>query len=166
MPYCERRLSLVQNHCRADGLVPKMSLSTLRENEMNKTTLISNVAIVCTVFSFSASAVDNSMSPENLKKVRAKAIADMKEAISEKHKDPDSAQFRRITTTEVGSFVCGEVNAKNSMGGYVGYKRFYGSTGGGVSPVIEDAPNFYEVMLNHCGKYEEVKPKGVEPKAK
>lgn len=33
-------------------------------------------------------------------------------------KDPDSAKFRN----QYG--VCGEVNAKNAMGGYVGYRRF------------------------------------------
>lgn len=33
-------------------------------------------------------------------------------------KDPDSAQFRKVKNT------CGEVNAKNSFGGYTGYKRF------------------------------------------
>lgn len=33
-------------------------------------------------------------------------------------KDPDSAQFRN----QYG--VCGEVNAKNALGGYVGYRRF------------------------------------------
>lgn len=33
-------------------------------------------------------------------------------------KDPESAQFRN----QYG--LCGEVNAKNAMGGYVGYRRF------------------------------------------
>jgi len=52
-------------------------------------------------------------------------------------KDPDSAQFRNVTLykhmftyrkdvlTPGGSFsLCGEVNAKNAFGGYVGYKDF------------------------------------------
>ena len=37
-------------------------------------------------------------------------------------KDPDSALFRS-EHVEDGE-LCGEVNAKNSMGGYVGYKKF------------------------------------------
>ncbi|MBV7542211.1 hypothetical protein [Acidovorax sp. sic0104] len=47
--------------------------------------------------------------------------------------DPDSAKFRRLfisefeegkgTATAILS-LCGEVNAKNKMGGYVGYHRF------------------------------------------
>lgn len=44
-------------------------------------------------------------------------------------KDPDSAKFRGIgiyksTTGKGGVTVCGEVNAKNAFGAYVGYKRF------------------------------------------
>ena len=46
-----------------------------------------------------------------------------KEAVKLKLKDPDSAQFRNVRTVRVG-LVCGEVNAKNSMGGYVGYTAF------------------------------------------
>jgi len=38
-------------------------------------------------------------------------------------KDPASAQFRKERITPAGA-LCGEVNSKNSMGGYVGFKRF------------------------------------------
>lgn len=37
-------------------------------------------------------------------------------------KDPESAQFKDVVLSHV--YVCGQVNSKNSMGGYVGYKRF------------------------------------------
>ncbi len=36
--------------------------------------------------------------------------------------DPESAQFRNIKN--VGTHICGEVNAKNRFGGYTGYRRF------------------------------------------
>ncbi len=46
-------------------------------------------------------------------------------------KDPDSAQFRSVTVVQQKQFdanavgvVCGYVNAKNSFGGYVGYKGY------------------------------------------
>ena len=43
-------------------------------------------------------------------------------------KDPDSAKFRN---ERVGghliTVVCGEVNSKNSLGGYVGYERYIGA---------------------------------------
>ena len=42
------------------------------------------------------------------------------------YKDPQSAQFQDlvIATTAVTRTLCGSVNAKNSYGGYVGFKRF------------------------------------------
>jgi hypothetical protein len=58
------------------------------------------------------------------REVAAKAIAKVKRDILEAMKDPDSAKFRRITTSPDGSLVCGEVNAKNAMGGYVGFRKF------------------------------------------
>ena len=53
-----------------------------------------------------------------------------KDAVRHGLKDPDSAQFRDLY--EVPSMrddsgsraVCGEVNARNSYGGYVGFRRF------------------------------------------
>jgi hypothetical protein len=42
-------------------------------------------------------------------------------------KDPESARFRSlgVYSTETGArAVCGEMNAKNSYGAYVGYKKF------------------------------------------
>jgi hypothetical protein len=52
------------------------------------------------------------------------AIAKVKADILESLKDPDSATFRRITASADGGVICGEVNAKNSMGGYIGYRKF------------------------------------------
>jgi hypothetical protein len=37
-------------------------------------------------------------------------------------KDPESTKFRNEFMS--GEYLCGEVNSKNSMGGYVGYRRF------------------------------------------
>ena len=53
------------------------------------------------------------------------AIADAKAAIARKMKDPESARFAGVVASPKGSTVCGWVNAKNSFGGYVGYKPFY-----------------------------------------
>jgi hypothetical protein len=42
--------------------------------------------------------------------------------------DPDSAAFRSLQVTSrsgAGRNLCGEVNGKNRMGGFVGYRRFY-----------------------------------------
>jgi len=47
-------------------------------------------------------------------------------------KDPGSAEFRNLYLHNIkasglskSAYVCGEVNAKNSFGAYVGYTRFY-----------------------------------------
>lgn len=45
-------------------------------------------------------------------------------AVLAKLNDEDSAKFRNIRVLGIGE-VCGEVNAKNRMGGYVGYQHFY-----------------------------------------
>ena len=59
------------------------------------------------------------------------------EHVKSQFKDPESAQFRntqyysKVYVYEKGlripaiHKVCGEVNAKNSFGGYVGFRRFY-----------------------------------------
>ena len=39
-------------------------------------------------------------------------------------KDPDSAQFRNLRVSAGGVARCGEVNAKNSYGGYTGFRAF------------------------------------------
>lgn len=56
-------------------------------------------------------------------------VSKAKSAVSRDFKDPEAAKFRNVgiyksTTGKGGVSVCGEVNAKNSFGAYVGYKRF------------------------------------------
>jgi hypothetical protein len=46
------------------------------------------------------------------------------EAVKRLLNDPDSAQFSKVTTSSGGN-VCGLVNARNRMGGYVGATPFY-----------------------------------------
>ena len=56
-------------------------------------------------------------------------IQELRKPILSELTDPDSAKFRGETIvspwTVSDSVLCGEVNAKNQMGGYVGYKRFF-----------------------------------------
>ena len=59
---------------------------------------------------------------------RVKSIALAQTRVSDAMKDPDSAKFRNVVSTVEGAFIFGEVNAKNSMGGYSGYTRFYTNT--------------------------------------
>lgn len=50
-----------------------------------------------------------------------------KESVRSNLNDPDSAVFKdlRLTTYHGDRYVCGEVNARNRMGGLVGFTRFF-----------------------------------------
>lgn len=73
-------------------------------------------------------------------------------------KDPNSAIFRDIKLFRVkhiggiDTFVCGEVNAKNSYGGYVGFKTFITHNSrvkeGEIDGGIEDAGRLVSVKVN------------------
>ncbi len=57
----------------------------------------------------------------------AALIEATKQIVADTLKDPGSAQFRNMVVYNGGKekAVCGEVNGKNSYGGYVGFKKFY-----------------------------------------
>ena len=69
-----------------------------------------------------------------------------KEIVLSSLKDPNSAQFKNIKG------VCGEVNAKNSFGGYIGFKEFYISSGEPVfyDDDIDDPQSFTRGWVAHC----------------
>lgn len=76
--------------------------------------------------------------------------------------DPNSAMFRNIRAKEIkredgtqAVEFCGEVNAKNRMGGYVGFSAFKGKFVGST-PVIEFMDNGGDSMGSAaliCGSY-------------
>lgn len=53
----------------------------------------------------------------------AKAIERAKELVSQSLIDPQSVQYRNVKALSEG-VVCGEVNAKNRLGGYAGFRPF------------------------------------------
>lgn len=57
---------------------------------------------------------------------KAAKIAELRELLLASLKDPGSAQFTNLTLKEssAGKVLCGQVNAKNSYGGYVGARPF------------------------------------------
>lgn len=65
-------------------------------------------------------------SPKAAKPRAADPFSDAKAAILRKLKDPGSAQWRDLFTVsgQGGPLVCGSVNSKNAMGGYVGFRGF------------------------------------------
>lgn len=70
---------------------------------------------------------------------RSYLISELRKPLLAQLSDPDSATFRNEKVVGPwrleNSIYCGEVNAKNRMGGYVGYRWFDGSA---ESSMIED----------------------------
>ncbi|WP_420137867.1 hypothetical protein [Sphingomonas sp.] len=62
-------------------------------------------------------------------------IQDAEQAVTSALNDPASAQFRNVQAFPKG--VCGEVNAKNGFGGYVGFRRFIYRTHPGKELLIQ-----------------------------
>ena len=72
--------------------------------------------------------------PKDAAEVAAAVAASSREAflestklrVSDVLKDPESARFRKLRLVDYkgGLLACGEVNAKNSYGGYVGFSQF------------------------------------------
>lgn len=62
------------------------------------------------------------------------AIEKAQAAVANLLKDPGSAQFRNVRVKDYldGKIICGEVNGKNSYGGYVGFSPFAASTDDGM----------------------------------
>lgn len=50
-----------------------------------------------------------------------------REAMLSGLRDPSSAQFRGEFLSKRTNYTCGQVNAKNGMGGYTGFKRYASS---------------------------------------
>lgn len=59
----------------------------------------------------------------------ANKIARGEDQVREALADPESATFRNLSYHAATKAVCGEVNAKNRMGGFVGFTRFYALPG-------------------------------------
>lgn len=66
-------------------------------------------------------------------------------------KDPESAVFRDVKYVRKTKGFCGLVNAKNSMGGYVGFHDFYVDADGKVAfaPDEDDTKGSLESRLEY-----------------
>ena len=59
----------------------------------------------------------------------------LRAAMEGRLKDADSAKYRKVQATSSGQagslkVLCGQVNAKNSYGGYVGFRTFFATYDG------------------------------------
>lgn len=82
------------------------------------------------------------------------AITKVKAAIKESARDPDSVRYRNVKiASNDGSLICGEVNSKNSMGGYTGFKRFVNFNTNDSPFEIDDGGKSFEWSWNrNCSK--------------
>jgi hypothetical protein len=62
-------------------------------------------------------------------KVAFSSEEDLKRMVMNSLNDPNSAEFKNLQHIE-GKALCGQVNAKNSYGGYVGFKAFVADSQG------------------------------------
>lgn len=68
------------------------------------------------------------------------------EAVRAAMLDPESAQFRNVRVVANrggGKLVCGEVNSKNRLGGYVGFQPFLVDGGDVMTPGTDQYTSFY-----------------------
>jgi hypothetical protein len=81
--------------------------------------------------------------------------ATIEAAIRVRLKDPESARFGEFKAgrAEDGMTVCGQVNGKNSYGGYGGMSTFFGSLRGATFTEIEmDEPGGSRWGSNKCAQ--------------
>jgi len=80
----------------------------------------------------------------------AKTIVAAKRAVKNSLKDPESAEFKDVYANYTDGYdvvACGYVNAKNSFGGYTGYKAFVSS---GKSVIMEGQDDILKAWNSAC----------------
>lgn len=85
------------------------------------------IAVAAIILASGAVSADEYAHVYDANKAELKAVTDF---LGSSMKDPSSIQLRnvkvRVDPDRTLARVCGEFNAKNSFGGYVGYQKFYG----------------------------------------
>ncbi len=75
-------------------------------------------------------------------------------AVGERLYDPESARFRDVQAVRYG--YCGEVNARNRLGGYVGFRKFWATPPSGVGDgwiiSIDDEEETEGVAAHMCAR--------------
>ena len=74
---------------------------------------------------------------EAVAKAETALVERLKLKVSERLRDPSSAQFRNLRLNSAKDFLCGEVNGTNGFGGYSGFVEF---AAGDTFFLIRDKP--------------------------
>jgi len=145
--YSESVLSVADNTLEEidvyfDGVLPKIGKGVLQF------TFVFIIAMQVADFFRSPSS---SGSKEIGEVSHADAIWIGKKAVKSLLKDPDSAEFRGIEYMRFksGGFICGEVNSKNSFGGFSGWQHFI-SAGTQIVYLEEQVSGFRGIWKDYC----------------
>jgi hypothetical protein len=89
--------------------------------------------ITCTTLALFVAACDEPSPADKQRMDDHNYILDNQDRLKNRLKDPESAQFRNVFISSISGkrVVCGEVNARNSYGGLMGFERFV------AAPVIQ-----------------------------
>jgi len=81
--------------------------------------------------------------------IRLEMMSTGKDAVRAKLKDPRSATFRKVVVHKREGMIlmCGEVNSKNSLGGYTGYQKFV-SMGTDESTFLQEEVSDFATVWN------------------
>lgn len=81
-------------------------------------------------------------------------VPQAKSYLTQGFKDPNAAQFRGLYVTKAGPalILCGEVNAKNGFGAYVGFRRFYAALDDKQIEGATDPDGFSILGSVYCGQ--------------
>jgi hypothetical protein len=87
----------------------------------------SNIGVVIAVLA--AGGLIAGSRPTSPEPTKPDPFQEVKAAVAAKMVDPGSATFQGLSVKVTDFAYCGEVNAKNRMGGYVGFQKFYAQRG-------------------------------------
>ena len=82
---------------------------------------VSQIFSISCICAASSGCGESEAQKEALIRVNIQAMSE--KSVLSKLKDPSSAQFQNQRVSAKGA-ACGEVNSKNSFGGYTGFKRY------------------------------------------
>lgn len=81
-------------------------------------------------------------------------IAQAELAMKERLKDPESVQWRDVYVSRFAeAAVCGQVNARNSFGGYTGFKQFIVVSGLNLAFLEGEVDGWSKIWIEYCSRH-------------
>ena len=103
------------------------------------------IAIFATALLIAATVIFAPIIRESVLSTGSDEADDWQQSVAQLMIDPDSAQFRNTKNASTFGY-CGEVNGKNTFGGYVGFKEFHAFKERSGDWVMTTDPPLVEIM--------------------